>query len=56
MVLQMIVLVRHEDRKNDPPPEFMQIIDGLAGNLPNHIGDIGVEATFVTLPVQRCSG
>ena len=46
MVLQMIVLVRHEDRENDPPPELMQVIHGLAGNLPDHIGDIRVEAAL----------
>jgi len=44
MVLQVIVPIRNQDGENDPSPEFMQIIDRLARELTDHIGNVRVKS------------
>lgn len=53
VVLQVIVLVRHQDGEDDPSPEFVQFLDRLARNPTDDIGDVRVEPAFFALPFQR---
>ena len=53
MVLQMVVGIGDKDGEHDPPPEFVKVFDWVAGDLPYQIGNVGIEATVLALPVER---
>jgi hypothetical protein len=54
MVLQMVVSIGDKDGEHDPPPEFAKVFDGVAGDLPDKVGNVGI--VLKNSPLERLCG